>query len=243
MKKAQGISAHQAATMRTDEWLTPPEILHALGTFDLDPCAPINRPWNMAAQHFTIIDNGLLKQWTGRIWMNPPYGNQTEKWMQKLSSQGNGISLIFARTETKIFFPYVWELADSIFFFKKRLHFCTIDGKRTKTNAGGPSCLISYGENNSQSIVESRLQGRHLPINYTPVIVVGISPSWKCVVKIALTRLKDEGNVQAIYEVVEQLAPDKVSNNAHYKEKIRQTLQRHFTSIKKGHWTTSTTEV
>ncbi len=23
-----------------EEWLTPPEIIQALGTFDLDPCAP-----------------------------------------------------------------------------------------------------------------------------------------------------------------------------------------------------------
>ena len=26
------------------EWLTPPEVIAALGEFDLDPCAPINRP-------------------------------------------------------------------------------------------------------------------------------------------------------------------------------------------------------
>lgn len=28
----------------TDEWLTPPHILRALGDFDLDPCSPVNRP-------------------------------------------------------------------------------------------------------------------------------------------------------------------------------------------------------
>ena len=28
-----------------NEWLTPPHILRRLGPFDLDPCAPINRPW------------------------------------------------------------------------------------------------------------------------------------------------------------------------------------------------------
>jgi len=31
-------------TENKDEWLTPPYIIKALGEFDLDPCAPINRP-------------------------------------------------------------------------------------------------------------------------------------------------------------------------------------------------------
>jgi hypothetical protein len=35
-----------------DEWLTPPEIVKALGTFDLDPCAPAVRPWDTAKRHF-----------------------------------------------------------------------------------------------------------------------------------------------------------------------------------------------
>jgi hypothetical protein len=38
------LSGHQSARMKNDEWLTPPEIIHALGLFSLDPCAPINRP-------------------------------------------------------------------------------------------------------------------------------------------------------------------------------------------------------
>lgn len=32
-----------------DEWLTPPEIVQSLGSFDLDPCSPIARPWPFAA--------------------------------------------------------------------------------------------------------------------------------------------------------------------------------------------------
>ena len=35
------LSGHQSAKMKNDEWLTPPEILRALGSFDLDPRAPI----------------------------------------------------------------------------------------------------------------------------------------------------------------------------------------------------------
>ena len=57
-----------------DEWLTPPEIVKSLGEFDLDPCSPIERPWDTAKNHFTINDNGLIQNWFGRVWCNPPYG-------------------------------------------------------------------------------------------------------------------------------------------------------------------------
>lgn len=49
-----------------DEWLTPPEITRALGSFDLDPCSPINRPWPTAEKHLTILDDGLSREWFGR---------------------------------------------------------------------------------------------------------------------------------------------------------------------------------
>lgn len=55
-----------------DEWLTPPHILEALGRFDLDPCAPINRPWPTADKHYTVNDKGLTQRWEGRVFCNPP---------------------------------------------------------------------------------------------------------------------------------------------------------------------------
>ena len=61
------MSSHQSARMKNDEWLTPPEILKALGSFDLDPCAPIARPWETAAAHYTAEDDGLRKPWAGRV--------------------------------------------------------------------------------------------------------------------------------------------------------------------------------
>jgi hypothetical protein len=76
--------------MGKDEWLTPPEIVRALGPFDLDPCAPIVRPWDTAAQHYTIQDNGLNQPWAGRVWLNPPYGREAIHWMARLAEHGNG---------------------------------------------------------------------------------------------------------------------------------------------------------
>ena len=63
----------------TDVWLTPPYIIEALGEFDLDPCSPINRPWDTAKKHYNVFDDGLAHQWEGRVWCNPPYGKHTKK--------------------------------------------------------------------------------------------------------------------------------------------------------------------
>ena len=90
-----------------DEWLTPPEIIKSLGEFDLDPCSPINRPWDTAKKHFNINDMGLMQNWEGRVWMNPPYGSETGNWLGKLRLHGNGIALVFARTDTTYFQEYV----------------------------------------------------------------------------------------------------------------------------------------
>lgn len=149
-----------------DEWLTPPEIIRALGEFDLDPCAPVNRKWEMARHHFTVEDDGLSKDWFGRVWMNPPYGNKTAAWMKHLAEHNNGIALVFARTETKAFFPHVWHRADAVFFFDKRINFYHVDGRQAETNAGAPSCLVAYGKQNVDAIEHSRLNGRLVTLNH-----------------------------------------------------------------------------
>lgn len=147
--------------MAKDEWLTPPEIIHALGEFDLDPCAPVApRIWETAHHHFTIDDDGLSQEWRGRVWCNPPYGAQTARWMQKLAEHGNGIALIFARTETKTFFPHVWQRAAAIFFFDKRIVFHHANGLKAKSSGGAPSCLVAYGQENVQAIEKSGLGGK-----------------------------------------------------------------------------------
>lgn len=131
----------------TNEWLTPPYIIEALGPFDLDPCSPVGRPWDTAAKHYTIEDDGLAQEWDGLVWCNPPYGPDTEVWLARLAAHGNGLALIFARTETKWFQRTVWERADAVLFLDGRLRFHRVDGtEEKKSNAGAPSCIVGYGE-------------------------------------------------------------------------------------------------
>lgn len=142
-----------------DEWLTPPSIIKACGEFDLDPCSPIVRPWATSKNHFTIEDDGLQKEWFGRVWCNPPYGAETGKWLEKAAMHGNTIALTFARTETKMFFRGVWDKADAIFFIKGRLKFFHVNGAQGDS-AGAPSVLIAYGKNNVEALQNCGLSGK-----------------------------------------------------------------------------------
>ena len=139
------LSAHQSPVMGKDEWLTPPEILKALGPFDLDPCSPVNRPWPTASEHYTVEDDGLALPWRGRVWCNPPFGREAVKWLRRMAEHGNGVALIPARTETAMFFEAVWGAAHSVLFLKGRPHFHHVSGERAPFNSGAPICLVAYG--------------------------------------------------------------------------------------------------
>lgn len=114
----------------------------------------------MARKHYTIQDNGLMLPWEGRVWCNPPYGRETEEWIERLATHGNGIALIFARTETEMFFRQVWGKADAILFIQGRLFFYYVDGRKAKANSGAPSCLIAYGADNVTALKNSRIAGK-----------------------------------------------------------------------------------
>jgi hypothetical protein len=159
-----GMGSHQSHNMGKDEWLTPPEIITELGCFDLDPCSPINKPWDTAKKHYTINDNGLIQKWFGRVWCNPPYGKEAVKWLNKLSNHGNGIALIFARTETKMFFSEVWNKAYAVLFIEGRLFFYHVDGTRAKSNSGAPSVLIAYSENDKQILKNCNISGKYIEL-------------------------------------------------------------------------------
>lgn len=158
------IGGHTKPAGGYDEWLTPPELLKALGPFDLDPCAPVKRPWPTAREHYTVFDNGLGKPWRGRVWLNPPYAKSTGFWLARLAEHGNGIALTFARTETAMFFEHVWNEADALLFIEGRLHFHHVDGRRAKESSGGPSVLIAYGSSNAAALRSSAICGKYITL-------------------------------------------------------------------------------
>ena len=126
-----------------------------LGRFDLDPACPKKMPWPTA--DIMLSKGGLEAEWSGRVWLNPPFGNQAAAWLRKLRDHGNGIALIPARTETNMFYESVWGHASAVCFIKGRPHFHRPNGSRARFNSGAPITLIAYGKRNAKVLARSGL--------------------------------------------------------------------------------------
>lgn len=141
------MTVHEAPVGATVEWYTPPSLFRDLGmAFDLDPASPGADvvPWVPARHHYTAKDNGLIQPWYGRVWLNPPYGQPGVAFIQRMIEHGNGVMLLPARTETRIFQQSA-ESATAVCFLRERLHFIRADGRQSR--ASFASVLFAYGPN------------------------------------------------------------------------------------------------
>ncbi len=142
---ARGFGHERPGSGDSCEWYTPPEVFAALGiAFDLDPAAPPGGvPWVPARHHFSRLDDGLKQRWFGRVWLNPPYGRETGRWLDRLAEHGDGIALVYARTDTA-WFHRVGPAATAVCLVAGRLRFISADGERA-TQATAPSLLLAFG--------------------------------------------------------------------------------------------------
>ena len=85
--------------------------------------------------------------------MNPPYGADTPKWLNKLAEHsqngGSGMALVFSRTDT-IWVHDIAKHIDAIAFFKGRIQFLKPDGTRGKGSGAGSMLAISGQDNREQ---------------------------------------------------------------------------------------------
>jgi hypothetical protein len=158
-QKGGGMGGHSTPYRgNTIEWYTPPGIFAAIGlTFDLDPCAPAGGlAWVPARQFFSLKDDGLSQPWHGRVWLNPPYGPRTGDWMRRLAAHGDGVALVFARTETAWWHETVG-CSSAVCFIAGRLTFVNEHRQLAAFNAGAPSALVAYGQKNAEAIAAAEL--------------------------------------------------------------------------------------
>lgn len=148
----------------SDEWYTPPEIIKALGVFDLDPCSAINPLWPTAKYSYNKYDDGLSKNWAGRVWLNPPYSRPLMwQFVSKLAEHNNGIALLFNRADSKAFHQYVFNMGDAIMFLKNRIRFYRPDGS-IGTSPGCGSVLVAYGRENAIALKNSNIHGKYIDL-------------------------------------------------------------------------------
>ena len=151
---------HESQASETREWYTPPYIFKALNLdFDMDVASPGKDivPWIPAAKHLTTAENGLLTAWCGRIWLNPPYDSNISSWLSKfISYNGEGIMLIFSRTDTLWFHKYAIK-ADALLFCKGRISFIRGDKTSKVSSPGNGSLLLAKGEKCVDALKNSNL--------------------------------------------------------------------------------------
>ncbi len=127
-------SAHVSNNSGENEWYTPIEYIDAaravLGNFDLDPASSkVANEVVKARKFFTKEDDGLAKEWSGKVWMNPPYaGELIGQFTEKLTTSflsgevSFAIALVNNATETK-WFQRIASEASAICFPSTRIKF------------------------------------------------------------------------------------------------------------------------
>ena len=79
-----------------NEHYTPKWVFDALKLkFDLDVASPINKIGSHVPcdAYYTEADDGLAKDWFGRVWCNPPFSNAT-LWANKFLDHNNGVGIL-----------------------------------------------------------------------------------------------------------------------------------------------------
>lgn len=145
---------------RETRWLTPRPLVEALGDFDLDPCGA---PGHHLARRTYLLENGedgLRDPWSGRVWLNPPYGREQIPFVRRLAEHGHGTALIFVATETALWHEQVWPRATGILFMRGRVTFARADGELAKANSGKGSALIAYGADDLEALAFSGIPGQ-----------------------------------------------------------------------------------
>lgn len=144
-----------------NEWYTPKEIIDAaraaMGGIDIDPASnDIAQKIIKADKYYTIETNGLDKNWTGNVWLNPPYSSDLiSKFIDKLIEQranyNQAIILVNNATETEWFNKLV-KIASNVCFPKSRIKFYTPNGKSGAPLQG--QAIIYIGSNTESFINE-----------------------------------------------------------------------------------------
>ena len=120
-----------------DNWKTPVDVYNKLNdefNFNFDPC-PLDPDYKI---------DGLLTEWGGVSFVNPPYSN-ISAWCKKCYEEyckgKTVVMLVPSRTDTKYWHEYIMK-ANEIRFIKGRLRFGD-----SKNSAPFPSCIVIFSHN------------------------------------------------------------------------------------------------
>jgi len=152
------------SSQKSVEWYTPAWVFEELAIdFDLDPSSPHDMDSIVpAAKKFTIFDDGLSKDWYGRVWLNPPYGKDTPFWIRRMIHHGNGVALVFSRTDTA-WCQEAMNACTAMLFVSGRIEFIAgLENQHKKSRCGAGTVMFAFGKSNA--IVLKRMSDRGIYI-------------------------------------------------------------------------------
>lgn len=133
-----------------EEWYTPKKYIdmarEVMGEIDLDPASNdyANKTVN-ATTYYTKEDDGLNKDWKGRIWLNPPYSSIISKFIDKIcNSNVEAIVLTNNSTDTK-WFEQAVKYCNAICFTYGRINFYNSEQKKSSPTNG--QSFFYFGRN------------------------------------------------------------------------------------------------
>jgi phage N-6-adenine-methyltransferase len=139
---------------KSNEWATPQWIFNELNTefnFTLDPCS--TKENHKCEKFYTINEDGLKQDWMGqRVFMNPPYGGHTLKWIKKAYEESKRgaivVCLIVSATDRSYWHDIIFPFAEQIRFIRGRLNF-----DEHKSTAPFSSAIIVFGKKYEHKLV------------------------------------------------------------------------------------------
>jgi phage N-6-adenine-methyltransferase len=177
--------AAQAAYHKSesDEWYTPQEIVDSaravLGEIDLDPasCPKANERVRARAFYSRRVD-GLAHPWSGRVWMNPPYGNAAPVFAERLIAEyeagrvTEAVALFNANAMSSLWFSPIYKLASALLITRGRLQFEAGDPSQAFSSPATGSVVVYLGARPEAFHAEFAKHGTTLTVYRDPTATV-----------------------------------------------------------------------
>lgn len=164
------MALHEQSVGATDEWYTPAHVFHAMGLrFDLDPAHPPRddlpcdawlTPQPCRSLYYTPEQDGMSRQWAGRVWMNPPFGarNAIVPWLSRFMEHGDGVALTPDRTSAP-WWQHFAPQACAILFISPKLKFLSPHGLEPAGSPAQGTTLMARGADATEALYRAERAG------------------------------------------------------------------------------------
>lgn len=149
--------SHEVQGLESDERYTPAWVFDGLGlTFDLDPASPADGAGFVpAATRYTRRDDGLSREWFGRVWLNPPFSNATP-WARRFIEHGHGVFL--GPVANAAWCIDLWAAADLVWFVRD---FAFVHPTHAGKRSSMPLFMAAYCTDEAEALRCLARSGRH----------------------------------------------------------------------------------